>query len=160
MGYRPDQLLTVYRIADGRHPLFDGTGAALQGARWNSPGRAVIYAATTYAGAMLEILAHAGIGRVPRLFQWIDISIPSDVSRELLDIDDLPGWDDDACLVSRAFGDAWLAEARTAVLLVPSLVTRRECNVLINPAHPDFGRIIATAPAPVVWDQRLFTRIL
>ena len=31
----------------------------LHGARWNSPGRRVIYAAETYAGALLEILVHA-----------------------------------------------------------------------------------------------------
>jgi RES domain-containing protein len=56
MDCRPDQPLTAYRIADGRHPLFDGTGAALFGARWNSPGKPVIYAASTYSGALVEIL--------------------------------------------------------------------------------------------------------
>jgi len=37
----------------------------LHGARWNSPGRRVIYASETYAGALLEILVHAS-GSVPR----------------------------------------------------------------------------------------------
>jgi RES domain-containing protein len=41
---------------------------------------------------------------------------------------------------------------------VPSVVTRRECNVLINPAHPDFQQIVATDPVPVEWDRRLFIR--
>jgi RES domain-containing protein len=31
----------------------------LHGARWNSPERRVVYAAETYAGALLEILVHA-----------------------------------------------------------------------------------------------------
>ena len=43
----------------------DGSGAMLHGARWNSPGRRVIYASENYAGALLEILAHAS-GGVPR----------------------------------------------------------------------------------------------
>ena len=36
------------------------------GGRWNSPGRRVIYAAESYAGAMLEVLANSNIGRVPK----------------------------------------------------------------------------------------------
>jgi RES domain-containing protein len=158
MDCPPDVPLLAYRIADGRHPLFDGTGASLYGARWNSPGRPVIYAATTYAGAMLEILVHAGIGSVPRHTQWIEIKIPAGVSRECPEPAAFPGWDDEDCLASRAFGDAWLSELRSAVLLVPSVVTRRERNLLINPAHPDFPLLVASAPLPVQWDRRLYTR--
>ena len=29
--------MQLYRIGDERHPLWDGTGAALIGGRWNSP---------------------------------------------------------------------------------------------------------------------------
>jgi RES domain-containing protein len=158
MDCPPDIPLLAYRIADGRRPLFDGTGASLYGARWNSPGRPVIYAATTYAGAMLEVLVHAGINSVPRHTHWIEINIPPGVTRECLEPNAFPGWDDENCVVSRAFGDAWLSEQRSAALLVPSVVTRRERNLLINPAHPDFPRIVATAPSPVEWDQCLFTR--
>jgi RES domain-containing protein len=158
MDCPPDVPLLAYRIADGRHPLFDGTGASLNGARWNSPGRSVIYAAATYAGAMLEVLAHAGIGRLPRHTSWIEIKIPAGVSRECPELDALPGWDNDDYLASRAFGDAWLSQQRTAVLLVPSVVARQERNLLINPAHPDFQRIVATEPLPVEWDWRLFAR--
>ena len=54
--------MIAYRIADARHPIFDGTGAMLRGGRWNSIGQRVIYAAESYAGAMLEILVHANLG--------------------------------------------------------------------------------------------------
>lgn len=158
MDCPPDIPLLAYRIADRRRPLFDGTGASLYGARWNSPGRPVIYAATTYAGALLEVLVHAGINSVPRHTHWTEINIPPGVSRECPEPNAFPGWDDENCVVSRAFGDAWLSEQRSAALLVPSVVTRRERNLLINPAHPDFPQIVATAPSPVEWDQRLFTR--
>jgi len=61
--------------------------------------------------------------------------------------------------VSRWFGDQWLEEKRTAVLLVPSAATRgREHNILLNPEHPEFGRITASQPQEVVWDERLFQR--
>jgi len=44
------------------------------------------------------------------------------------------------------------------VLLVPSVVARREMNVLLNPRHADFTKIVAGYPEPVVWDARLFER--
>jgi RES domain-containing protein len=47
---------------------------------------------------------------------------------------------------------------RTAVLVVPSVVARPDCNVLINPTHPDFRKITQSKPEPVVWDRRLFHR--
>jgi RES domain-containing protein len=39
---------------------------------------------------------------------------------------------------------------------VPSLIARPERNIAINQEHPDFQRIRATAPRPVIWEQRLF----
>ena len=59
-------------------PLFDGTGARLSGGRWNSPGRAVIYAAETYACAILEILVHSNLNRLPRTHAVLTIEIPPD----------------------------------------------------------------------------------
>lgn len=132
-------------------------GASLVGGRWNSPGLGVIYASRSYAGAMLACLAHAGIGRVPRHHAAIEITIAATVEIEHRDASNLPaGWDHADLRVARAFGDAWLREQRSAVLVVPSVVARREGNVLINPRHPDFSRIGAGAPEPVIWDARLF----
>jgi RES domain-containing protein len=148
-----------FRIGDARFPLFDGTGARLCGGRWNSPGRGVIYAAETYAGAILEILVHANLNRLPRTHGVLAIEIPAGLAVEHLAASDLPGWNAPNQAVSQAFGDRWLVEARTAVLLVPSLVTQgREHNVLLNPAHPDFARITHTPPESVLWDDRLFPR--
>ena len=147
----------AWRIADNRHPIYDGAGAMAWGARWNSPGHAVIYASASYACAMLERLAHAGIGSIPRNQVAIAIDIPA-IDIEVITTGDVPGWDLPDGLASRAYGDRWILERRTAVLVVPSVVARAECNVLINPAHPDFRRITTTRPEPVVWDRRLFRR--
>jgi RES domain-containing protein len=57
--------LTAYRIADRRHPIFDGAGAARQGGRWNAPGRHLIHASVSFAGALLEQLARANMGTSP-----------------------------------------------------------------------------------------------
>lgn len=157
MASRRNAPFHAFRIADKRHAIFDGSGAMLYGARWNSPGRRVIYAAETYAGALLEILVHAS-GGVPRSQVYIEIEIPSAVSTEEVKSEDVPGWDARSFEASRALGDRWYDERRTAVLLVPSLVTRIERNVLINQEHPDFVRIRASAPLPVRWDARLWKR--
>jgi RES domain-containing protein len=117
----------------------------------------VIYAAETYAGAILEILVHANLNRLPRTHAVIVIEIPAGLTMETLTATEPPGWNGQDLAASRDFGDRWLAEARTAVLWVPSLITQgREHNVLLNPAHPDFARITHSAPEPVVWDERLF----
>jgi RES domain-containing protein len=156
MGSQRSGPLRVYRIADRRHKIFDGTGAALHGGRWNSPGRRVIYGAETYAGAMLEALAHANIGRLPKTQVWIEILIGKSVRiEEVVDVE-VPNWQSANQRASRNYGDRWYDERRTAVLLVPSLVARRERNIAINQEHPDFSKIQATAPKSVIWDKRLF----
>jgi RES domain-containing protein len=154
-GQSPDW--QAWRIADGRFDVFSPTGAMLVGGRWNSPGLGVIYASRSYAGAMLECLAHAGIGRVPRTHVAIEISIAEAVPVERHDEGSLPaGWDQSDLRVARAFGDVWIRQRRTAVLVIPSVVARREGNVLLNPQHPDFGKIVAGSLEPVIWDARLF----
>jgi RES domain-containing protein len=158
MGSRRSAPLRAYRIADRRHKIFDGAGAAIHGGRWNSPGRRVIYAAETYAGAMLEALAHANIGRLPKTHAWIEILIGKGVRIEEVNAADVPGWHASNQRASREYGDRWYDQGRTAVLVVPSLVVRPERNIAINQEHPDFSKIRASAPKPVIWDQRLFGR--
>jgi RES domain-containing protein len=160
MAFPPElPFMRCFRIGDARFPLLDGSGARLHGGRWNGPGRNVIYAAETYAGAILELLVHANLNRLPHTQAVLTIEIPEDMAVEDLAAADLPGWNAPDQAVSRAFGDRWLAEARTAVLVVPSLVTQgREDNILLNPAHPEFARITHTPQEPVVWDKRLIPR--
>jgi RES domain-containing protein len=149
--------MRAFHIADQRFPIFDGTGARLVGGRWNSPGRPVIYAAETFAGAVLEVLVHSNLGRVPKTHAVVEITIPDRVSIEAVAAGALRGWDAEDQTVSRAYGDRWLDEKRTAVLLVPSVVTRgRESNVVLNPEHSDLANITASRPQQVEWDERLF----
>ena len=150
-------MIRIYRIADERHPIWDGTGAALVGRRWNSPGRPAIYGALSYACAMLEMLAHAGIGRVPRTQRFVVALVSDALSVERHDPRSLPvGCDAEDSSVARSFGDDWLASTRSLVLVVPSVVARLEFNAILNPAHPEFQKLVVSAPEPVIWDSRLF----
>jgi len=114
--------MRIFRIADRRHPVWSGTGAMLVGGRFNSPGRPVIYGALNFAGAMLEVLVHARIGKIPKHHVWVEAQVPDDVSVEQPTIDELPtGWDAPDGQIARRFGDQWIDEGRSAVLVVPSV---------------------------------------
>jgi RES domain-containing protein len=149
--------MIAYRIADGRHAIFDATGAMLCGGRWNSVGLRAIYAAESFAGALLEILVHANASAPPKHHRVIQIFVPEKIGVETVSPHQVKGWDEENMISSRAFGDLWLRENRSAVLRVPSVPTQgREYNVVFNPAHPEFSLIRAGEPEPLRWDARLF----
>jgi len=105
----------------------------------------------------LEVLVHANLGVVPRTQAGVEITISESVSAETVTGSELEGWAADDLTASRRFGDQWLDERCSAVLLVPSLALQgREVNVLINPDYPDFARIETSSPEAVVWDSSLF----
>jgi RES domain-containing protein len=147
----------VYRVAKKRHALYDVAGAVRVGGRWTSPGVRVIYAAEHYATAILEILVHRGRLALPGPHHAVRIAIPDDLAMEVLDPRAHAGWDTEGSSVARAAGDAWVAEGRTAVLIVPSVPGQpEEWNYILNPAHRDASRIRPQRPFDVVWDGRLF----
>src|SRR5271156_7253664 len=110
--------MIAYRIADARHLIFDPTGAKLHGGRWNCVGARVIYAAETYAGALLEILAHSNLSQPPKNHRVVRMEIPGDVKLERVVQEEVPGWDAEDAVASRTYGDEWIRSRRTAVLRV------------------------------------------
>jgi len=86
----------------------------------------------------------------------VTVTIPRGVSYEVLSEPALPGWDTMPATVSKAFGEHWCVERRTAILIAPSVVARLDTNVVINPAHPEFKAIDVSLHRPVYWDRRLF----
>ena len=148
--------MEAYRIADSRHPVFDPTGAALYGGRWNSVGKRLIYASVSFAAALLEVLAHRNGPKLPRHHKSVRIFIPDSLGIETVFPADLPGWDDEDSRVSQAFGDVWYDSRRTPILKVPSVVTHGpEFNLVLNTMHPEFPLIQADDPVPVAWGSRL-----
>lgn len=116
----------------------------------------MIHGALSYAGALLERLAQAAIGRIPAGQHWIRIDVPEAVDIEEEGEADVPGWDAPDWTASRSYGDRWLAEGRTVVLVVPSVVGwPHERNVVINQDHTGFRLLAATDPEPARWDSRL-----
>ena len=138
-------MIPAFRICKTRHmaSAFTGEGARINGGRWNSPGKAMVYTSSSLSLATLEVLVHLEDPEIlGSLFSWASLEISSGLL-ETLSPQNLPaGWNDsESSRVSRAIGDAWLRSMRTAVLAVPSVVTPGEWNYLLNPAHPEFPQI-------------------
>ncbi len=150
--------MRLWRIGSGLHPVWSGEGARLKGGRWNRPGTPAIYAATSYASAILEILVHANIGRIPGNFRTVAIDLPDSARIDRVSPAEVPGWDAHPPRASRDFGDAWLRAREGLVLLVPSVVTNGlDSNAVINPLHAGFDRIEVGAEQTARWDARLFS---
>lgn len=152
-----DRTLTAYRIGDpdGAYPIYDASGSRLYPGRWNTAAAPMIYASEHYSTAMLEKLVHGG-GRLPPRQHFIEIVIDAGVSYEMFSAAHHPDWAAPEALAAKVYGQAWVMQARSAILIVPSLVARMERNILINPRHPDAVRIRPSLHQPVWWDERLF----
>lgn len=149
--------LQLWRIATGAHRVWSGEGARLFGQRWNPAGMTAIYAGTSFAVCLVEILVHANRRSPPSAARFVEAVAPDDVSRETFDPLAHPGWDDlNDVSVAQAFGRNWIQSQRSALLFVPSVVTAgRDTNVVVNPNHPDAARISIGPETPVTLDARL-----
>ncbi len=154
---KTDRVLSCFRIGDpdGAFPIYDSEGSRLYPGRWNTPASPMIYTSEHYSTAMLEKLVHLN-GLMPPNQHFIRITIPNGTSYEVFQAAAWSGWDGQDETICKAFGAAWHAEARSAVLLVPSIPARLERNILINPAHPQAAGISCELAEPVWWDARLY----
>jgi RES domain-containing protein len=145
--------MTHPRYADS---ALTGLGAHQFGGRFNSPGNAVVYTSGSISLCMLEMLVQGN--RADRLSPYICIGLAFDEPlvewrpAGLLP----PGWDDLPYTRSgQEAGDEWLKSLRTPVLAVPGVVVPQEWNYLLNPLHPDFGRIERSGTAFTPFGRRL-----
>jgi RES domain-containing protein len=122
-----------------------GAGAKVSGGRWNRKGNAMVYCASNISLAVLETFVHLKAGGLPLNRYLVELDIPTAVWKKAARLIVPPiGWDAiPTGRVSLDEGDAWLKSNKSAVMLVPSVIVPEECNVLINPGHPDTRHIKA-----------------
>lgn len=134
-----------------------GEGFRLAGGRWNSRGIRVVYASTSLALAAMETFVNLEPNLQPNDLISIAGRIPEDLEIARLNIEDLPArWHQSRDESLRRFGDDWIRAGKTAALLVPSAAILGEWNVLLNPVHADFPRIIFHKPQSFKFDLRMF----
>lgn len=152
---------TVWRITTARFAAtaFSGEGARLYGGRWNPKGSELVYTAESRALALLEMMVQDAPLRARYLL--VPAQLPNTVSMTSLNAADLPtDWRQlnqrDAL---QRLGRDWLAQGRSAVLVVPSAVLPAERSYLLNPRHPDFAHIVIGEPEALDTDLRLLRNL-
>ena len=155
--------MRLYRIAGEKHSAWDsaisGYGAWRFGARWNSPGQYLVYTSDTQTLAAFETLVHCDELSFRQSRMVVTLEIPDEAVLQL-NLSDVPEhWVDmPYSQAARAIGDAWLLEQASVGLRVPSVIFPQasERNVLLNPAHPDFSRLVQPVSTErFVFDERI-----
>jgi RES domain-containing protein len=147
--------IEAYRILKRRFAgsAFSGDGARRYGGRWNSVGVPMIYTSSAISLAILEWRAH--------LAQWpapasVIIRIEFDAALVWSPAKLPANWKRWPCpKTTAAVGDRWSRAGTSAVLKLPSAIVPEEFNYLLNPAHPDFCKIIVGKPQMFNADPRL-----
>ncbi|MGC1388717.1 MAG: RES family NAD+ phosphorylase [Steroidobacteraceae bacterium] len=140
-------------LTRSRKEAFGDNGGLYASARWHTAGHPVVYTAQSLSLAALEILVHLKQTNDVQPFAAFSAEVPDHL---ILKPDSFPARWKSRLAVSRAFGDAWLEAKTTPAMLVPTIITPGEWNVLINPLHPQFSlRWIVTGPDANAFDARL-----
>lgn len=153
--------MRVFRIEREKYldTTLKGIGAALtEGFRWNSLNTFLVYTAESRALATLEVAVHLDLSEdLPTDRFYVEIEIPDSVEMLELRQEDLPGgWDaKPPSLESQYIGDDFVSQNSAAVLKVPSSIVPLSFNYLINPQHPDAGKISVVGKIPLNFDQRM-----
>jgi len=151
--------MLVYRLTRERfaHTL-SGKGAAIKGGRWNSVGVELLYTASNRSLAMAEVAVHLTLATLPADFMMVSILIPDSLLVQEIPLSQLPtNWQSFPHPSStQVFGDQFVAENKSCVLKIPSVVTQGDFNFLINPNHPDFAKVEIQSIEKFPFDQRIF----
>ena len=150
-------MLVAWRLSKSKYlsSAWDGEGARKSGGRWNSVGVPVVYTSATLSLTLVETLVHLPVGVLPA-FSAIPIRFDESLVVALPPDDLPPNWKDHPPPPeTQAIGDRWVSDAKSPVLRVPSVVVPHEFNYVLNPVHPDFGRISIGAAIPFPFDPRI-----
>jgi RES domain-containing protein len=154
--------MLVWRISAARHAAraFTGEGALKYAARWHRQGTALVYTSATLALAALEMFANLEPNDISTRLVAISAQIPPAVKILELDMGALPrDWREHPAPPSlRELGSGWVRDSQSAVLAVPSAIIPSERNYLLNPAHPDFRKLVILPPAAFSFDPRMWKR--
>ena len=156
-------MITGWRIGKDKYAsppasAFDGEGARRYGGRWNRAGRRVAYASSSLALASLEYFVNLDPADAPRNLVAVQVNVPDEVATERIAVGRLPeDWQSYPYPEElHKIGDGWLDRRTSVCLLVPSVLIPQEDNLLINPDHMDFHRLIFHSPLAFAFDPRMW----
>lgn len=155
--------MQVWRICKAQFApaAFTGEGARLYQGRWNPAGVRMVYTSTSLALASVEFFVHLDPSVAPDDLVSTSATLSLDkATRERVNFKDLPkDWRKTDHPALQAIGADWIAAGSSVALEVPSAAVEGEWNVLLNPAHPHFKKIVIAVPKPFHFDTRMFNAI-
>lgn len=151
--------MEVYRLSRQKfaEPL-SGKGAAIKGARWNSSGIELIYTAKNRSLAMAEVAVHLTLATLPEDYVIVTIHIPDNLPVKKIEAESLPqNWKNFPHPNStQNIGDNFVIENKYVAMMIPSVVTHGDFNVVINPKHKDFKKVKIIKIEAFPFDKRIF----
>jgi len=157
-------LVTAYRLVRRTRAkgAFTGEGSRLFGGRWSPKGLPAVYCSQHLSLCILELRVNQDRFLAREGYRFLPIIFHSTLLESLSSTDAPRGWDKPRIssvklTAAQRFGEAWLAEKRSAVLRAPSAVLPQESNFILNPLHPDFASIRISRPTPIRLDSRLWS---
>lgn len=151
--------MLVFRLVKQQYSkVLSGKGAAIFGERWNSKGMELIYTAENRSLAMAEVAVHFSLATMPSSYNMLSIFIPDNLTIKEIKTIELPDdWNTFPHAKStQNIGDNFIFENKFVALKVPSVVTKGDFNILINPHHKDFKKIKIKSSEPFLFDRRIF----
>jgi RES domain-containing protein len=144
--------MELWRISN--YADLSGIGGLRAAGRWHSQGRRIVYLADHPSSALLETLVHMDRDLMPATYQLLRVIVPADMAVETIDAQLPPDWRSQT-LLSREIGDQWLDRSASALLRVPSAISAKGNNYLLNPEHPDAAKIAVAEIVKAPFDPRL-----
>ncbi|MEN8180082.1 MAG: RES family NAD+ phosphorylase [Pseudomonadota bacterium] len=151
--------MRVWRLIARPHAAtaFSGIGNKKAGSRWVPEGELAVYTSEHPSTAVLENLVHMEPSHFQNNYVLISADIPDELAMDVVSIESLePDWQiryEDEEL--QQVGKDWIERGESAVLIVPSAVMPQERNLILNPLHPDFAKIVIHEPEDFRFDGRL-----
>ena len=150
--------MILYRLTTGKFAKdISGTGARINGGRWNPAGLAGLYTSQYISLAILEILVRATKNTAPDSYTLTSFEV-SDNSIYLVQLKKLKKeWKYDL-RYTQGIGEDFLNEKQSLCLQVPSAIVPQEHNFLLNPLHPDFRKVKIVGSELLELDKRLIVQ--
>lgn len=137
--------MTVYRIAKRKSRAEDlsGSGAYIEGGRWNSAGTYALYTSENQSLAILEILVHVDQTELPPGLFVMAISIDNSAPIKTIELSDLPeGWRTPENNALKTLGDKLFNSNKYLAIKAPSAVVPSEHNYILNPLFPGYRELV------------------
>ncbi|HET7114888.1 MAG TPA: RES family NAD+ phosphorylase [Hanamia sp.] len=147
--------MIVFRLTTGKYANdISGTGAKMNGGRWNPVGLAGLYTSQYISLAILEILVRATKATSPESYTLTSLEIPDNGVYQIQLKKLKNNWKFDL-KYTQGIGEDFLNENQSLCMQVPSAIVTRENNFLLNPLHSDFKKVKIITSELLELDKRL-----